>query len=744
METLLPVIVGIVILLAIMGLCAGVSNDASNFMSAAVGTGSASYRVVTIIASAGIIFGSLMSNGMMEIARKGVFAPEYFHANELIYIFISVIISNLLLLDIFNRLGLPTSTSVSLVFELIGASFAISLFKIRSGNCSVGMSELINTDKAMTMILGIFVSVAVAFVFSIVIQWITRIIFTFNYKRNLKYKIGIFGGIATTALIYFMLIKGMGGAPFMKESFKLWINEHTMQILGLCFVFFSVLMQILYFLKFNVLKIIVLIGTFALAMAFAGNDLVNFIGVPLACLDTYLDVKASGAPLDQHLMGSLNQPANASMVYIIIAGIIMVITLLTSKKAKIVLQTSLDLSKQNTGDESFGTSYAARAVVRFFNNLANSVVSIVPQKVKAWINSRFNQKEIIIEDNAAFDLIRGLVSIVLASMLIAVGTSLKMPLSTTYVVFMVSMGASFADRAWSRESAVFRVTGVFSVIGGWLITAVVAFFLAFVFALLLNFTGIIGTIISIALALYIIFIDSRKAAQEDDDTDKAFDEAMRTNDKAVIMNCILDHNRESLMSLINDSKTMYNQITQAFVDEDIKVLRNMTSQCKIEKNSMKMLKRKEIQMMRRLDESEIFRKNTWFHLNYNCIEQILYSLRRICEPCKEYVDNSFSPLGKEYVEELNKVKEMTNWAIDAANIVIYSSDYKEHEIVMDRIKRREDELMNISIEQMNRIQKKHENIDLSVLYLNIIQESVEIVTEMRHILRNSAKMNEKI
>ncbi|MGN0087821.1 MAG: anion permease [Candidatus Limimorpha sp.] len=744
METLLPVIVGIVILLAIMGLCAGVSNDASNFMSAAVGTGSASYRVVTIIASAGIIFGSLMSNGMMEIARKGVFAPEYFYANELIYIFISVIISNLLLLDIFNRLGLPTSTSVSLVFELIGASFAISLFKIRSGNCSVGMSELINTDKAMTMILGIFVSVAVAFVFSIVIQWITRIIFTFNYKRNLKYKIGIFGGIATTALIYFMLIKGMGGAPFMKESFKLWIDEHTMQILGLCFVFFSILMQILYFLKFNVLKIIVLIGTFALAMAFAGNDLVNFIGVPLACLDTYLDVKASGAPLDQHLMGSLNQPANASMVYIIIAGIIMVITLLTSKKAKIVLQTSIDLSKQNTGDESFGTSYAARAVVRFFNNLANSVVSIVPQKVKAWINSRFNQKEIIIEDNAAFDLIRGLVSIVLASMLIAVGTSLKMPLSTTYVVFMVSMGASFADRAWSRESAVFRVTGVFSVIGGWLITAVVAFFLAFVFALFLNFTGIIGTIISIALALYIILIDSRKAAQEDDDTDKAFDEAMRTNDKAVIMNCILDHNRESLMSLINDSKTMYNQITQAFVDEDIKVLRNMTSQCKIEKNSMKMLKRKEIQMMRRLDESEIFRKNTWFHLNYNCIEQILYSLRRICEPCKEYVDNSFSPLGKEYVEELNKVKEMTNWAIDAANIVIYSSDYKEHEIVMDRIKRREDELMNISIEQMNRIQKKHENIDLSVLYLNIIQESVEIVTEMRHILRNSAKMNEKI
>src|SRR5574344_1292597 len=744
METLLPVIVGIVILLAIMGLCAGVSNDASNFMSAAVGTGSASYRVVTIIASAGIIFGSLMSNGMMEIARKGVFAPEYFYANELIYIFISVIISNLLLLDIFNRLGLPTSTSVSLVFELIGASFAISLFKIRSGNCSVGMSELINTDKAMTMILGIFVSVAVAFVFSIVIQWITRIIFPFNYKRNLKYKIGIFGGIATTALIYFMLIKGMGGAPFMKESFKLWINEHTMQILGLCFVFFSILMQILYFLKFNVLKIIVLIGTFALAMAFAGNDLVNFIGVPLACLDTYLDVKASGAPLEQHLMGSLNQPANASMVYIIIAGIIMVITLLTSKKAKIVLQTSLDLSKQNTGDESFGTSYAARAVVRFFNNLANSVVSIVPQKVKAWINSRFNQKEIIIEDNAAFDLIRGLVSIVLASMLIAVGTSLKMPLSTTYVVFMVSMGASFADRAWSRESAVFRVTGVFSVIGGWLITAVVAFFLAFVFALFLNFTGIIGTIISIALALYIILIDSRKAAQEDDDTDKAFDEAMRTNDKAVIMNCILDHNRESLMSLINDSKTMYNQITQAFVDEDIKVLRNMTSQCKIEKNSMKMLKRKEIQTMRRLDESEIFRKNTWFHLNYNCIEQILYSLRRICEPCKEYVDNSFSPLGKEYVEELNKVKEMTNWAIDAANIVIYSSDYKEHEIVMDRIKRREDELMNISIEQMNRIQKKHENIDLSVLYLNIIQESGEIVTEMRHILRNSAKMNEKI
>ncbi|MCQ2316382.1 MAG: inorganic phosphate transporter [Bacteroidales bacterium] len=742
MATMLPIILGIVILLAVMGLCAGVSNDACNFMSSAVGTKSASYRVVTIIASAGILAGAAMSNGMMEIARNGVFAPEYFYANELIYIFLAVIISNLILLDVFNKLGLPTSTSVSLVFELIGATFAIAIFKTNSGGAE--LSDLINTGKAMTMILGIFVSVAIAFVFSIVIQWLTRIIFTFNYKKNLKYKIGVFGGIATTALVYFMLIKGLKGASFISADAKAWIDANTVIVLAGCLVFFSILMEILYLCKINVLKVIVLIGTFALAMAFAGNDLVNFIGVPLACLDTYLEVRQSGAALDAHLMGSLNSPATASFMYIMLAGVIMVVTLLTSKKAKDVLQTSLDLSKQNAGDESFGSSYAARAVVRFSNSMAAAVSESVPEKAKAWVNSRFNQKDMIMEDGAAFDLIRGLVSIVLASMLIALGTSLKLPLSTTYVVFMVSMGASLADRAWSRESAVFRVTGVISVIGGWLITAVAAFLLAFLIAIIFQLTQTAGMVVMVAIALFFVLKDIGNKKQEDKAEDRLFDEAMRTTDKDTIASLIVRHNSESMQQLIADTREMYIGVTKAFIDEDIKKLRSIFIQCKIEKSTMKTMKRKELQMMRRLDGHEIFKKNTWFHLNYNCVEQALYSLRRICEPCKEYVDNSFSPLSKEYVEELSSVMVKTLKAIDDASFMLMYVDADKLNEMTESVKRNEDYIMEVCVRQMDRVQNRQENLDLAVLYLNILQESMEIVTEMRHILRNTVKLNEKI
>ena len=448
METFLPIVIAFIFVLAVLGIVAGVSNDATNFMSAAVGTKSATYRTVTIIASLGIIFGSLMSNGMMEIARNGVFSPQYFFANEIIYIYLAVMIANLILLDVFNSLGLPTSTSVSLVFELLGATVAIAMIKMHSGALEgVGLSELINTDKALTMIVGIFLSVAIAFIFGIIVQYITRLIFSFNFEKNLKWKIGIFSGIATTALIYFMLIKGMKGAAFMTAEIKSWIDAHTLMLLGASFVFFTVLMQVLFFCKVNVLKLVVLIGTFALAMAFAGNDLVNFIGVPLAGLDTYIDVRHSGVAMDALSMNSLNEMSAANTVYIILAGLVMVVTLLTSKKAKIVLQTSLDLSKQNGGNESFGSSAIARSLVRFTNNMVNAVDSILPAKVKVWIEKRFDNREMILEENASFDLIRGSVSIVLASMLIALGTSLKLPLSTTYVTFMVTMGASFSSPA---------------------------------------------------------------------------------------------------------------------------------------------------------------------------------------------------------------------------------------------------------------------------------------------------------
>ena len=740
METFLPIVIAFIFVLAVLGIVAGVSNDATNFMSAAVGTKSATYRTVTIIASLGIIFGSLMSNGMMEIARNGVFSPQYFFANEIIYIYLAVMIANLILLDVFNSLGLPTSTSVSLVFELLGATVAIAMIKMHSGALEgVGLSELINTDKALTMIVGIFLSVAIAFIFGMIVQYITRLIFSFNFEKNLKWKIGIFSGIATTALIYFMLIKGMKGAAFMTAEIKSWIDAHTLMLLGASFVFFTVLMQVLFFCKVNVLKLVVLIGTFALAMAFAGNDLVNFIGVPLAGLDTYIDVRHSGVAMDALSMNSLNEMSAANTVYIILAGLVMVVTLLTSKKAKIVLQTSLDLSKQNGGNESFGSSAIARSLVRFTNNMVNAVDSILPAKVKVWIEKRFDNREMILEENASFDLIRGSVSIVLASMLIALGTSLKLPLSTTYVTFMVTMGASLSDRAWSRESAVYRVTGMFSVIGGWFITAIVAFLICFLIALLFYFGGVIAMLAMIALAVYII-IKNRAKSNKTEDNDELFEKALNSTEQETIYESFVQHNRESMNKMLNMSKEIYANIVDAFVKEDIKTLRKASNDCRDAKQIMKQLKRKEIMIMRRLDDK--MNKNTWFHLSYNSIEQILYSLRRVCDPCKEYVDNSFTPLDKKYLPEVENLKEKVFWAIDAADITIYSSEYKDVDAVMERVKVREDEAVEMSREQMNRIQNSKENIDLALLYLNIIQESSAIITEMRHILRNEAKMNE--
>ena len=556
METFLPVVIAFIFVLAILGIVAGVSNDATNFMSAAVGTKSASYRSVTIIAAFGIIIGSMMSNGMMEIARNGVFSPQYFFANEIIYIYLAVMIANLILLDVFNTLGLPTSTSVSLVFELLGATVAIAMIKMHNGTAVAGLAELINTDKALTMIVGIFLSVAIAFIFGIIVQYITRLIFSFNYEKNLKWKIGIFSGLATTALVYFMLIKGMKGAAFITDEMHAWIDANTLLLLGVCFAFFTVLMQILYLLKVNVLKLVVLIGTFALAMAFAGNDLVNFIGVPLAGLDTYLDVKNSGTPIDSLSMGSLNTMSAANTIYLVAAGLIMAVTLLTSKKAKIVLQTSLDLSKQNGGNESFGSSAIARALVRFTNNMVTAVDNILPAKVKAWIEKRFDNREMILEENACFDLIRGSVSIVLASMLIALGTSLKLPLSTTYVTFMVTMGASLADRAWSRESAVYRVTGMFAVIGGWFITAIVAFLICFLIALLFYYGGIVAMIVMIALSVLVI-IKNRAKTNKNNETDDLFEQAMNTSDQEILYETLIQHNKQSINELLNISKNIY-------------------------------------------------------------------------------------------------------------------------------------------------------------------------------------------
>ena len=547
MESIYLGIVIFLFLLAIFDLTVGVSNDAVNFLNSAIGAKAASFKTIILIAAVGIFCGATMSNGMMEIARHGIFRPEAFHFNELMCIFLAVMVTDVVLLDIFNTLGMPTSTTVSMVFELLGGTFALAMLKIAAGPESLTFAELLNTEKALTVILGIFLSVAIAFFFGTLVQYLSRIIFTFNYTTKLKWTIGLFGGIAVTAIIYFMLIKGIKDASFMTDAHKLWVKDNTLTIVGGCFVFFTVLMQILHWCKVNVFKVIVLLGTFALAMAFAGNDLVNFVGVPLAGFSSYTDFMANGNGVaNDYLMGALNEPAKTPFIFLFLSGVIMVISLITSKKAQNVIKTSVDLSRQDDGNEMFGSSAIARSLVRSMTTLGNNISKIIPEKVKVWLDSRFNKDEAILANGAAFDLVRASVNLVLAGLLIALGTSLKLPLSTTYVAFMVAMGSSLADRAWGRESAVFRVTGVLSVIGGWFITAGAAFIICFFVTMIMYFGGMTAMVIMIGVAAFILIRSNNKYRKKmkSEKQDDVFQQMLSSKDKAVVWNLLRQHVRE--------------------------------------------------------------------------------------------------------------------------------------------------------------------------------------------------------
>ena len=546
METIYLCIIIFLFVLAIFDLIVGVSNDAVNFLNSAVGAKAASFKTILFIAGIGIFIGASLSNGMMDIARHGIYQPEHFYFAEIMCILLAVMLTDVVLLDVFNSMGMPTSTTVSLVFELLGGTFALSLIKVRNSD-TLGLGDLINTDKALSVIMAIFVSVAIAFFFGMLVQWLARVIFTFNYTKKMKYSIALFGGVAATSIIYFMLIKGLKDSSFMTPENKQWIQDNTWMLISVFFVFFTILMQILHWLKINVFKVVVLMGTFALALAFAGNDLVNFIGVPLAGFSSFMDFTANGnGNPDGFLMTSLLGPAKTPWYFLIGAGAIMVYALCTSKKAHAVIKTSVDLSRQDEGEETFGSTPIARTIVRFSMTLANGTSRIMPESTKQWINSRFRKNEAIIADGGAFDLVRASVNLVLAGLLIALGTSLKLPLSTTYVTFMVAMGTSLADRAWGRDSAVYRITGVLSVIGGWFITAGAAFTICFFVALVLHFGGNISIIALIALAAFIlirsqVMYKKRKAKEQGNETLK---QLMQTSDSEEALQLMRKHTRE--------------------------------------------------------------------------------------------------------------------------------------------------------------------------------------------------------
>ena len=733
--------VGIVVFLFALStfdLFVGVSNDAVNFLGSAIGSKVARFKTILLVAAVGIFVGATTSDGMMDIARHGIFRPEFFTFEEVMCIFLAVVASDVILLDLFNTLGMPTSTTVSMVFELLGGSTAIAMMKMLH-DPTLTYAGLINTDKAFSVILAIFLSVAIAFVFGTVVQWIARVIFTFNYVKHLKYTVGIFGGLSITSIAYFLMVKGLAKASFMTPEITSWINDHTHVILLGFVIGFSLLMQVLHWCKVNVFKIIVLFGTFSLAMAFAGNDLVNFIGVTLAGLSSYQDFVAHpGASPSTYLMGVLNEPAGTPIYFLVGAGLIMTTALITSKKAQNVVKTSVDLSRQNAGDEMFGSSRFARRLVRAVLTAAEYVVAHVPACLKNWINSRFNQDETILPNGAAFDLVRASVNLVLAGLLIVVGTSLQLPLSTTYVAFMVGMGSSLADRAWGRESAVFRVTGVVSVIGGWFMTAGAAFFLCFIVTLLVHFGGVVAMILLIVLVVVMLFNNNRsyKKRMAATQRDEVFTEMMQTHDKDAAWTLLSKHVCNNQARMVHFIGEAYQQITQGLVDEDVRLLRRTMNSLDDEKKNWKVLRRKELLGLRKIDQLQAVEKNTWFHLASNSCEQSLYCLKRMCEPTLEHVDNNFNPMPKEYVDEFAPINEGVKKLINGVGDMIEHNRF-ENAIQMrafgDEMKTQLSQLRKI---QQDRIRQGDiSNLKIEFLYLSTLQETQELIGHMRHWVR---------
>lgn len=745
METIYLGFVIFLFVLAIFDLMVGVSNDAVNFLNSAVGAKTASFKVIIIVAAIGVFLGATMSNGMMDIARHGIVLPEHYYMDEVMCIFLAVMITDVILLDIFNSLGLPTSTTVSMVFELLGAAFAMSMVKIANDvTGELSLLNLLNTEKALSVIIAIFVSVAIAFVFGTVIQFIARLFFSFNYKKGLGWKIGIFGGLAVTAIVYFLLINGVKGLTIMTAERKQWIDDNTLLIVGVCFVSFTVIMQVLHWLKVNVFKVIVLLGTFALAMAFAGNDLVNFIGVPLAGYDTFMHYTAAGGgDPSSFSVAFLNSSAKTPTLFLVIAGAIMVYALATSRKARNVIKTSVDLSKQESGDEMFGSSRVARSLVRNTVNVFNSVLKVIPAGVRQWVDKRMNSDDVILEKGAAFDMVRASVSLVLAGALIALGTSLTLPLSTTYVTFMVAMGTSLADRAWGRESAVYRITGVISVIGGWFITAGAAFIAAGVVVLALYYGGIVMAIVLMALVVFLLIKSGKmlkKKTQRSAD-DELFDKMISAKTKEEVWPLLQQHVKMTEDTNLQFVADAYGKITNGFIKEDLRELRHASNAIKEAKKMLKKSRRKELICLRRAVDQTAIEKNTWLHLGINSCQQLNYCLRRLCEPCEEHVDNNFESLPQECVKEFVPLRDNVVYMIDRAKEIIDTADYasiNEFRVEASKLKASFSELRN---KQLDRLRIADTNIAVSYVYLNMIQESEEMISQLRHLLRAVDKFN---
>lgn len=747
MDILFTIILVFLGVLAVIDLFVGVSNDAVNFLNSAVGAKAAPFKLVLTVAAIGVFIGCALSNGMMDIARHGIYDPSYFTFREVIIICLTAMISDVVLLNIFNTLGLPTSTTVTMVFNLLGAAFTISVLKVAGDTTGqLQMMELINTSKALQVIIAIFLSVVVAIFFGTLVMWISRLVFSFNYKKNLRYFAGIFGAISVTSIIYFMLFKGLKDSAFMTAENKQWLTDNISSILGIIFLASGVLMQILHFCKVNIFKIIILIGTLALSLAFAGNDLVNFIGVPLSGLSAFQDYMLHGnGAYDSYTIGINNEPSSTPWYFLIGSGVVMVLALIFSKSAQNVIKTSVNLSRQDDGEESFGTSRVSRGLVRLAHNTNKTINSLLPKSVLQWIDSRFRKEEIILEEQgAAFDLVRASVNLVVAGLLVSVGTSLKLPLSTTYVTFMVAMGSSLADRAWSRESAVGRLTGVMGVIGGWFVTAGASFVISSICVLLMYYGQFPAMFILIAVAIFLLVKDHFFATKKDNAEDELFIKILDSDKPEEMWPLLSQHVRRTQVEFLQNVSKDYLALTDGFLNEDFKLLSKLRSKTEDHKREFKTMRRKETLCLRRIPTDEVLEKSMWFHLGANACLQTLYAIERSTDVCNEHVANNFNPLPEavrnEFIPVRNQVLDYIALTLDMiANERM--EDVKRAKALGKELKERVKEMRKT---QMKRTHKgERENIRVSLVYMNVLQETNEVLTNLRHLISYSQSLHEQ-
>ncbi|MCF8414320.1 MAG: inorganic phosphate transporter [Melioribacteraceae bacterium] len=724
MELFLIVVV-ILFILAISDLIVGVSNDAVNFLNSAIGSRVAPRHIIMLVASLGVLAGTLFSSGMMEVARKGIFNPEQFYFAEIMIIFLAVMLTDVILLDFFNTLGLPTSTTVSIVFELLGAAVAVSLIKIgQAGDGIDRLIEYINTSKAIAIISGILLSIVVAFSVGAIIQFFTRIIFTFDYVDKLKKYGGIFGGVALTAITFFILIKGAKGATFMSAEFTDYIGANVYPILLYSLIAWTIVFQLLIFLKINIFKIIVLIGTFALALAFAANDLVNFIGVPLAGLNSYQLMVNSSDPFNT-LMEVLREKTHSNTWFLAGAGLVMVGTLYFNKKARSVIKTSLDLGRQQEGVERFESSLLARTLVRMNVNLGGTIKRVFPNFLLDKLNNRFknfDRTPVDEEKNPiSFDLIRASVNLLVASILISFATSWKLPLSTTYVTFMVAMGTSFSDKAWGRESAVYRVNGVLTVIGGWFMTAISAFTVSAVFAVILFYLEGFAMILLSVLAMYIIY--RTHVIHKNREIENAESESVTIGNGT--------SKKDAIDSLADSMKKSIEQVAPIVLDLFKGLSKGDRSILQKAKKSSKKLDKKSRKLISDLFNTvqlieEDVKESYRYGKVINSLQEITANLRSLAETCIVHVENNHNNPSSEQTKELMELYKNLEAQLELAAEMFGKGNYSDFKKLSDSREEFAKMLNKLDKDQISRVKKKTDSTRNSLLQLSIYSDSDNI------------------